>query len=212
MGKVSSAVLGAVALFGTASVSAQTIDFEGYTDPSNFVTFTDSGATFTGIGDTSGLEISAYTNVSMTGWGTAGPMILCGRSSPEYCGGSFEVEFAQAVSDLQFYFTADDSADSELSVEAFLGAMSLGVLTFGGDGDPFTAHLADLSELGLIDRIEITTPTDDPIGYAYDDFSFTTAVPEPGTWAMMLLGFGAVGLTMRKRQRSARSKADLVEI
>ena len=184
------------------SASATTIDFENYIDPTNVVTLTESGATFSGIGTTTGLEISAYTNVSATGWGTAGPMILCGRSSPEYCGGSFEVEFAQAVSDLQFYFTADDSADSELSVEAFLAGMSLGVFTFGGDGDPFTAHLADLSGLGLIDRIEVTTPSDDPIGYAYDDFSFAVAVPEPGTWAMMLLGFGAVGLTMRKRQRS----------
>ena len=30
----------------------------------------------------------------------------------------------------------------------------------------------------------------------------TTAVPEPGTWAMMLLGFGAVGFGMRRRRRS----------
>ena len=27
------------------------------------------------------------------------------------------------------------------------------------------------------------------------------AVPEPATWAMMLLGFGAIGLSMRKRRR-----------
>ncbi len=30
----------------------------------------------------------------------------------------------------------------------------------------------------------------------------TTAVPEPGTWLMMILGLGAVGLAMRKRQRT----------
>jgi hypothetical protein len=29
------------------------------------------------------------------------------------------------------------------------------------------------------------------------------AVPEPATWAMMLLGFGAIGMTMRRRRRPA---------
>lgn len=28
----------------------------------------------------------------------------------------------------------------------------------------------------------------------------TAAVPEPGTWAMMLIGFGAIGFTMRRRK------------
>ena len=31
--------------------------------------------------------------------------------------------------------------------------------------------------------------------------SVATAVPEPGTWAMMLLGFGAIGFAMRRRRR-----------
>jgi hypothetical protein len=34
-------------------------------------------------------------------------------------------------------------------------------------------------------------------------FAATSAVPEPTTWAMMLLGFGAVGYSMRQRS-SAR--------
>jgi hypothetical protein len=31
-------------------------------------------------------------------------------------------------------------------------------------------------------------------------FASTSAVPEPGTWAMMLVGFGAVGYSMRRRK------------
>jgi hypothetical protein len=32
-----------------------------------------------------------------------------------------------------------------------------------------------------------------------------TAVPEPGTWALMLIGFGAIGVGMRRRRRSSPS-------
>jgi hypothetical protein len=34
-------------------------------------------------------------------------------------------------------------------------------------------------------------------------FANVAAVPEPGTWALMLLGFGAVGWSMRRRQGGA---------
>ncbi len=46
--------------------------------------------------------------------------------------------------------------------------------------------------------------------YIFDDFLgdnrggislAVSAVPEPGTWAMMLVGFGAIGATMRRRRR-----------
>ena len=35
----------------------------------------------------------------------------------------------------------------------------------------------------------------------------TPAVPEPGTWAMMLLGFGAAGYAMRRNRRRAVAQA-----
>ncbi len=40
-------------------------------------------------------------------------------------------------------------------------------------------------------------------GPALDNVS-VTAVPEPATWAMMLVGFGAIGGTMRRRSTQAR--------
>lgn len=47
--------------------------------------------------------------------------------------------------------------------------------------------------------------------FAIDNVRLTStaavaAVPEPGTWAMMLLGFGAVGLSMRRRRTGATVK------
>jgi hypothetical protein len=40
----------------------------------------------------------------------------------------------------------------------------------------------------------------DQAGYGVDNFSWTPegGVPEPSTWAMMLLGFGAVGFSLRR--------------
>lgn len=38
-------------------------------------------------------------------------------------------------------------------------------------------------------------------GAALDNVSVTAAVPEPTTWAMMLVGFGVVGASMRRRAK-----------
>ena len=46
----------------------------------------------------------------------------------------------------------------------------------------------------------------DPAYWHLDDVSVTgdrAPVPEPATWAMMLLGFGGIGLAMRRRRRPA---------
>jgi hypothetical protein len=40
------------------------------------------------------------------------------------------------------------------------------------------------------------------VGSQFTNYAFrVAAVPEPGTWAMMLVGFGAVGMAMRRRRR-----------
>ena len=42
----------------------------------------------------------------------------------------------------------------------------------------------------------------------YSTGTFQAAVPEPATWAMMILGFGAIGLQVRKRKRAPTLAAD----
>lgn len=57
---------------------------------------------------------------------------------------------------------------------------------------------------GVLNTISIT-------GYSRGNGSyggqatFTPSVPEPATWAMMLVGFGAVGFGMRRARKSARA-------
>ena len=60
---------------------------------------------------------------------------------------------------------------------------------FGASGTLETAGLADAR----------TRPTHVVIGFIGD--ILTPAVPEPGSWALMLLGFGAIGLAMRRRNQ-----------
>jgi hypothetical protein len=46
----------------------------------------------------------------------------------------------------------------------------------------------------------------DPGFWLVDNVSVQGAVPEPGTWALMLVGFGAVGTAMRSRSRRRSTK------
>lgn len=52
------------------------------------------------------------------------------------------------------------------------------------------------------------TPGGDPNDY-HGNFQLTqtSALPEPGTWAMMLIGFGAIGFSMRRKSGVASSQA-----
>ena len=45
-----------------------------------------------------------------------------------------------------------------------------------------------------------------PSGTLTGNLTISQALPEPGTWAMMLLGFGAIGLTVRSRRRATSAQ------
>jgi len=71
---------------------------------------------------------------------------------------------------------------------AFVSALSIGVGSGAGSG--FNANA---------DNLAFTT---DAGTTRYNFASVQGSVPEPSTWAMMLMGFGAVGVSLRRRRRT----------
>jgi hypothetical protein len=123
-------------------------------------------------------------------------------------GGSVNQQF---TADATGTFVLDFLAAGRNSAEPFSGNQLFEVLLDGAtifsgsttQGQPFTAqttmpfalvmgNLYSLSFHGLSFNADET---------AYIDDVGLTAVPEPGTWATMLLGFGAAGVAFRRRKR-----------
>ncbi len=78
-----------------------------------------------------------------------------------------------------FDFDGNNYALQEFSFRRYLGdAVSQNVATPGGDGNDYSGNF----------RLNVST---------------LAGVPEPATWALMILGFGAVGSAMRRRQSAA---------
>jgi hypothetical protein len=95
--------------------------------------------------------------------------------------------------------------DAPLSISFFSGGALLTVLNF--DADP------DLQDHPTFVGITSTTPVTGFHWQAYHGEVFHTGidnifavvpsgVPEPATWLMMLLGFGAIGIARRRRTRA----------
>ena len=89
-----------------------------------------------------------------------------------------------------------------------LGSVALPPQRTGNDctGDP-TGPLCNWTAAGVgFAGIAKSVEFEGPSGYfAFDDLAFgvappSGAVPEPATWALMLLGFGAIGGAMRRQR------------
>jgi hypothetical protein len=81
----------------------------------------------------------------------------------------------------------------------------------GLDADPFNYLFGgfDGHEIGIgLTSAGDPDPIDNIVGEGDIDFSSVTlsAVPEPATWAIMVLGVGLAGFTLRRRARDGRDR------
>lgn len=179
----------------SAPAAAQTVDFESSPLGNNPNPLTIANATFTTSGG-----FNVLTNFNSTA--------LCpstSASSSADCSALLEVLFAGNASAISFTFAANNttSLGSDIGdVSIFSGATLLGTVdVLVLDGSAFTNDAVSLTGFSNVTRIVITST--DFGGVVYDDFTFSlNAVPEPSTWAMMLIGFGGIGYSMRRRRRS----------
>ena len=70
-----------------------------------------------------------------------------------------------------------------------------------GGINPVTNQATNIDSFYYWDKIHPTAKVQAALGTALGDF--VLGVPEPETWAMMIVGFGAIGLSLRSRRRVA---------
>lgn len=109
------------------------------------------------------------------------------------------------------FTSGDEMADSaRRSLDGSVIGVNFATTLFG-DVDAGINALLNPGETSAIFQIRVAATNFQPgtftaqngIGITGIGFAPASAVPEPGTWAMMLLGFGGMGYTLRRRRKAA---------
>ena len=120
------------------------------------------------------------------------------------CRASLTIDFTNPASNISFgVYQVDTTGLLTISGTTTSGTFSQQLILAHG----FDANTVSLG--GFTDVTSLTLDgTTDEEGYLYDNFSFDASppggvggVPEPSTWLMMILGFGAIGASSRARRR-----------
>lgn len=100
------------------------------------------------------------------------------------------------------------ATDVDFTSVTFFNGVNLFNIPIGGDGSfEFASAMNIPIFTGNLNALRINGVGRGQGSYGGQlSFQPTAAVPEPGTWAMMLLGFGAIGFAMRRRKQQVRVK------
>ncbi len=191
------ALLAVSSLAASASASATTIDFSTY-------------PLYTAVSSAPGVNISLY------GSGVSGPAVTGSFGTPQLGNsptGDYPTStgilfnFTTPVNSLSFTF--DNFGQNDVSFEqAFAGVTSVDLQNIGGagcaNGCTVTVAGSNITSFVVDNGFNGSRSWEFGIG----SVTFTPgAVPEPATWAMMLVGMGAIGFAMRRRASVAISYA-----
>jgi hypothetical protein len=178
---------------------ATTVDFNtlGGGTSSTFTTYTEGGFT---VASTSGTwQVAKLFGNPVPDVSSSGSAAL----AVTYTGGNFtfsDVDLANASS-----FRQDVT---NYSIEGYLGNVleftQLGQV-FGGEGNTFVT-IASTNSTQAIDLLVISESAENASNLD-NIVLFASAVPEPSTWAMMILGFAGIGFTAYRRKSNPASMA-----
>jgi hypothetical protein len=122
-----------------------------------------------------------------------------GNSSMYYMldAGSYDVSY--------WYSPRPNVASTSNGIELWIGNTLLDSITAtGGSSTNWSNRTVSFATTGGALTFRAVGTSDSTGGYLDDITISTAAVPEPATWAMMILGFGLVGAGMRRRRTATQ--------
>jgi hypothetical protein len=175
---LAAAAIAALATAGSASAATYIFDFQN-TDPTDAYGAVEVSGTFTASSTLS----SSITNITGNVSGAPAPLV------------------DGAIAGLSGYAGADNTL---YGVGANTGnQVSFGGVSFSVGGEDYNLYAYNGGAWLLASSV-------DSVGYPQNGTPGTfsvTAVPEPATWAMMLVGFGGLGAAMRSRRKLVAATA-----
>jgi hypothetical protein len=121
--------------------------------------------------------------------------------------GAVSLLFATDQSEFGFRLAGGNGGNAYISFFRDDGSL---IESFTLNNLPLIAGFGFTRDGGLHDIRGVSIWNDDITGFGVTNIRYdVSSVPEPATWAMMLLGFGAIGVTMRRRRRGEPPLAQL---
>lgn len=166
-----------------------------------------NGASF--VSGTSFINLAGYSEP------VAQANIITNTPSPAYFNGDTRYIFSETagpqslIIDLGASYSIDSFASRHFATDRTPAGLSVSVST---DGIIYTPVAGSFSSGGALDNFTYTLTTVSPVSAKFVQYDFgngsgkatyqvyANAVPEAATWAMLITGFGMVGVAARRRK------------